>query len=206
MSARRQGELRVSVQDQPWMRPGEGGGRNGVAAQLVFQSGRGVTEQTARVACGGFSIEVWSAGLPSELRMMPSAAWTEVLRKNALSVAGLAMIESENPVSRDEEDGPGQRGGVSRAVGCGRAIGIGDGKDRVRLGRHHGLDQGRIVRGGPDRAGLPRCLPSLACSHAGTSWTVFSSSLRRSPGGPGSREGIRGVALAVTGGGTTGRT
>jgi hypothetical protein len=29
--------------------------------------------------------------------MMPSAAWTEVLRKNALSVAGLAMIESESP-------------------------------------------------------------------------------------------------------------
>jgi GH15 family glucan-1,4-alpha-glucosidase len=28
------------------------------------------------------------------------------------------------PVSRDEEDGPGQRGGVSRAVGRGRAIGI----------------------------------------------------------------------------------
>jgi len=46
---------------------------------------------------GGFWIEVWSAGLPSELRMMPSAAWTEVLRKNALSVAGLAMIESQNP-------------------------------------------------------------------------------------------------------------
>ncbi len=31
----------------------------------------------------------------------------------------------------------------------------------------------------------------------------ISSSLRRSPGGPGSREGIRGVALAVTGAGTT---
>jgi hypothetical protein len=45
----------------------------------------------------GFSIEAWSAGLPSELRMMPSAAWTEVLRKNAFSVAGLAMIESQNP-------------------------------------------------------------------------------------------------------------
>ena len=29
--------------------------------------------------------------------MMPSAVWIEVLRKNALSVAGLAMIESENP-------------------------------------------------------------------------------------------------------------
>jgi hypothetical protein len=40
---------------------------------------------------------VRSAGLPSELRMMPSAAWTEVLGKNALSVAGLAMMESENP-------------------------------------------------------------------------------------------------------------
>ena len=79
------------------MRPGEGAGGGGVAAQLVFQPGRGVTEQTARVACGGFSIEVWSAGLPSELRMMPSAAWTEVPRKNALSVAGLAMIESQNP-------------------------------------------------------------------------------------------------------------
>jgi hypothetical protein len=49
-----------------------------------WYSGRGVTGQTARVACGGFSIEVWSAGLPSELKMMPSAAWTEVLRKNAL--------------------------------------------------------------------------------------------------------------------------
>jgi ribosomal protein S12 methylthiotransferase accessory factor YcaO len=56
------------------MRPGEGGGHNRVAARLVFQPGRGVTEQTARVACGGFSIEVWSADLPSELRMMLSAA------------------------------------------------------------------------------------------------------------------------------------
>jgi len=46
---------------------------------------------------GGFPIEAWSAGFPSELRMMPSAAWTEVLRKNAFSVAGLAMIESQNP-------------------------------------------------------------------------------------------------------------
>jgi hypothetical protein len=53
------------------MRPGEGAGGGDVAAELVFQPGRGVTEQTARVA--------------------------EVLRKNALSVAGLAMIESENP-------------------------------------------------------------------------------------------------------------
>jgi hypothetical protein len=79
------------------MRPGEGGGRNRVAAQLVFQPGRGVTEQTARVACGGFSIGVRSAGLPSELRMMPSAAWTEVLGKNALCVAGLAVMESGNP-------------------------------------------------------------------------------------------------------------
>jgi len=32
--------------------------------------------------------------------MTPSAAWTEVLRKNALSVAGLAMMESGNPLSR----------------------------------------------------------------------------------------------------------
>lgn len=40
---------------------------------------------------------MWSVGLPSKLRMMPGAAWTEVLRKNALSMAGLAMIESENP-------------------------------------------------------------------------------------------------------------
>jgi hypothetical protein len=29
--------------------------------------------------------------------MMPSAAWTEVLRKYAFSVAGLAMIESQKP-------------------------------------------------------------------------------------------------------------
>ena len=29
--------------------------------------------------------------------MMPSAAWTVVLRKKAFSVAGLAMIESQNP-------------------------------------------------------------------------------------------------------------
>jgi hypothetical protein len=78
------------------VRPGESGGRDRVAAQLVFRPGRGVTGQTARVERGGFSIEVWSAGLPSELRMIPSAAWAEVLRKNALSVAGLAVIESQN--------------------------------------------------------------------------------------------------------------
>jgi len=29
--------------------------------------------------------------------MMPSAARTQVLRKNAFCVAGLAMIESQNP-------------------------------------------------------------------------------------------------------------
>jgi hypothetical protein len=29
--------------------------------------------------------------------MMPSAAWTEVLGKNALCVAGLAVMESGNP-------------------------------------------------------------------------------------------------------------
>jgi hypothetical protein len=35
----------VSVLDQLRMRPGEGGGRNRVAAQLVFQPGRGVTSR-----------------------------------------------------------------------------------------------------------------------------------------------------------------
>ena len=29
--------------------------------------------------------------------MMPSAAWTLVLRKKLVSVTGLAMIESQNP-------------------------------------------------------------------------------------------------------------
>ena len=42
-------------------------------------------------------IEVWSASLPSEVRMMPSAACTAVLLKYAFSVAGLAMIESQMP-------------------------------------------------------------------------------------------------------------
>ena len=42
-------------------------------------------------------IEVWSASLPSEVRMMPSAACTEVLLKYAFSVAGLAMIQSHKP-------------------------------------------------------------------------------------------------------------
>lgn len=42
-------------------------------------------------------MEAWSAGFPSELRMIPSAAWTVVLRKKLVSVAGLAMIESQNP-------------------------------------------------------------------------------------------------------------
>src|SRR6266851_889215 len=42
-------------------------------------------------------MEAWSAGFPSELRMMPSAVWTEVLRKKAVSVSGLAMKESQNP-------------------------------------------------------------------------------------------------------------
>src|SRR5579872_912737 len=43
----------VRVRDQLRMRPGEGAGGGGVAAQLVFQPGRGVTEQTAGVARGG---------------------------------------------------------------------------------------------------------------------------------------------------------
>src|SRR5439155_16914722 len=50
-----------------------------------------------------FWIEVWSASLPSEVRMMPSAECPEVLRKYAFSVAGMAMIASQKPRRRSEE-------------------------------------------------------------------------------------------------------
>ena len=86
----------VSVRDQLQMQPGEGGGRDRVAVQLVFQPGRGVTEQTARVACG----RVLDRGVAGRLAVGAEDDAERGVDRGAeertLSVAGLAMIEPVN--------------------------------------------------------------------------------------------------------------